>query len=97
MTSTGTSAGDWPRAARSARTHVQRCAVRITYSPNRVSGQWAAHGRYIARQSAAGKGESKEVGFSATSDAVNPAKELNAWQSAGDARLFKVIVSPEFG
>jgi type IV secretory pathway VirD2 relaxase len=37
------------------------------------------------------------VGFSATSDAVNPAKELNAWQSAGDARLFKVIVSPEFG
>jgi len=28
---------------------------------------------------------------------VNPAKDLNAWQSAGDPRLFKLIVSPEFG
>ncbi len=99
MTSSGCSAGDWlgAGAARSQRNHLQRCAVRITYSPNRVTGQWAAHGRYIARQSAAGQGKSHEVGFSATSDAVNPAKELNAWQSAGDARLFKLIISPEFG
>jgi len=30
----------------------QRCAVRVTYSGNRVRGQWAAHGRYIVRDSA---------------------------------------------
>src|SRR5438105_10931273 len=31
---------------------MQRCAVRVTYSANRIRGQWAAHGRYIARESA---------------------------------------------
>jgi type IV secretory pathway VirD2 relaxase len=99
MTSSGCSVGGWvgAGAAQSKRNHLQRCAVRITYSPSRVSGQWAAHGRYIARQSAAGQGKSTDVGFSATTDSVNPAKELNTWQSAGDARLFKLIVSPEFG
>jgi hypothetical protein len=30
----------------------QRCAIRVTYSPNRIRGQWAAHGRYIMRESA---------------------------------------------
>jgi len=30
----------------------QRCAVRVTYSPNKAPGQWKAHGRYIARESA---------------------------------------------
>src|SRR5262245_6413695 len=30
----------------------QRCAVRVTYCGNRVRGQWAAHGRYIVRDSA---------------------------------------------
>ena len=25
----------------------QRCAVRVTYSPNRISGQWRAHGKSI--------------------------------------------------
>jgi len=33
------------------KSHLQRCAVRVTYSPNRICGQWAAHGRYIARES----------------------------------------------
>src|SRR5438093_6036515 len=31
---------------------MQRCAIRVTYSANRTKGQWAAHGRYIARESA---------------------------------------------
>jgi type IV secretory pathway VirD2 relaxase len=99
MTSKRASAGAWlgAGAGRSGRNYLQRCAVRITYSLNRVRGQWAAHGRYIARQIATRQGESKDVGFSATSDTVNPAKALNAWQTAGDQRLFKVIVSPEFG
>jgi hypothetical protein len=77
--------------------HLQRCAVRVTYSPNRVRGQWAAHGRYIARESAAGHGKSSEVGFSAAADGINIAKTLADWQTAGDTRLFKLIISPEFG
>ena len=77
--------------------HLQRCAVRVTYSPNRVRGQWAAHGRYIARESAAGQGKGSEVGFSAAADGVNIAKTLADWQTAGDPRLFKLIISPEFG
>lgn len=77
--------------------HLQRCAVRVTYSPNRVRGQWAAHGRYIARESAAGHGKGSEVGFSAAADGINIAKTLADWQTAGDARLFKLIISPEFG
>jgi hypothetical protein len=77
--------------------HLQRCAVRVTYSPNRVRGQWAAHARYIARESAAGQGKDGQVGFSAAADGVDIAKTLGAWQAAGDPRLFKLIISPEFG
>ena len=77
--------------------HLQRCAVRVTYSPNRVRGQWAAHGRYIARESAVGQGKGGEVGFSAASEGINIAKTLAEWQTAGDPRLFKLIISPEFG
>lgn len=77
--------------------HLQRCAVRVTYSPNRVRGQWAAHGRYIARESAAGQGKGGEVGFCAASDGINIAQTLADWQTAGDPRLFKLIISPEFG
>lgn len=74
----------------------QRCAVRVTYSPNRVSGQWRAHGRYIERESATQRLEAGR-GFSATSDAVDVGATLEGWQAAGDPRVFKVILSPEFG
>ncbi|HZT69301.1 MAG TPA: hypothetical protein VFC10_06095 [Terriglobia bacterium] len=77
--------------------HLQRCAVRVTYSPNRIRGQWAAHGRYIARESAAGQGTRGEIGFSASAEGLNVAKTLVDWQAAGDPRLFKLIISPEFG
>ncbi len=30
----------------------QRCAVRVTYLNNKTRGQWQAHGRYLARESA---------------------------------------------
>jgi len=79
------------------RNHLQRCAVRVTYSPNRVRGQWAAHGRYISRGSATRQAEAKDAGFSATADGIDVAKTLDTWQTAGDQRLFKLIVSPEFG
>ena len=77
--------------------HLQRCAVRVTYSPNRVSGQWAAHGRYISRGSATKEGSVKEAGFTATNDRIDIPQTLGQWQSAGDQRLFKLIISPEFG
>lgn len=75
------------------RPHSQRCAVRVVYSKNTSSGQWRAHGRYIARESAAGGG----VGFKGTEESVDIAARLEGWQKAGDERLWKLIVSPEFG
>jgi type IV secretory pathway VirD2 relaxase len=75
----------------------QRCAVRVTYSPNRVRGQWGAHGRYIARESATRELESAVAGFSATQEWLDVPKMLDGWQKSGDERLFKLIVSPEFG
>jgi hypothetical protein len=71
--------------------------VRLTYSPNRVSGQWAAHGRYLARGSATKEASIKEAGFTATNDRIDIPQTLGQWQSAGDQRLFKLIISPEFG
>jgi type IV secretory pathway VirD2 relaxase len=68
------------------------------YSANKLSGQWRAHGRYIARESAGslpfgvvGLGDSQEQG------SINPSEALNRWQAEGDPRLWKLIVSPEFG
>lgn len=75
----------------------QRVAVRVTYSANKTSGQWRAHGHYITRESAALKENVKGVGFSATESAVDVAQRLACWQAAGDERMFKIIVSPEFG
>lgn len=90
MTSTRQSA---PAAIRPRKPHKQRCAIRVTYSPNHIRGQWAAHGRYIARESANPDG----VGFSMSSDEVAIPATLAGWQKSGDPRLFKMIVSPEFG
>lgn len=76
----------------------QRCAVRVTYSGNRVRGQWAAHGRYIVRDSAvhieSGNGT---PGFDTNGPVPDVPAKLREWQSAGDSRMFKLIVSPEFG
>jgi type IV secretory pathway VirD2 relaxase len=81
-------------AARPRKEFNQRCAVRITYTKNKVAGQWRAHGRYLARESAARAGG---AGFNDGAAAVEPAQALNRWQKQGDARLWKFIVSPEFG
>lgn len=84
------------RSAHAAKFH-QRVAVRVTYSTNKTPGQWKAHGHYIARESATQKENINAVGFSATETAVDVAGRLASWQSAGDERMFKIIVSPEFG
>ncbi|MGJ5814869.1 DUF3363 domain-containing protein [Paludibaculum fermentans] len=69
------------------------------YTSNKTPGQWKAHGRYIARESA-GRAVLNR-GASNLDDNGNrpldPAKELERWQHEGDPRLWKMIVSPEFG
>ena len=68
--------------------------MRVTYTKNKIAGQWRAHGRYIARESAT---QDSAAGFSNESASVEPAQILDVWQKQGDARLWKFIVSPEFG
>jgi hypothetical protein len=60
-------------------------------------GQWRAHGRYIARESATAEGNAKEVGFDKPSNELDIEGRLDAWQNGGDERLWKFIISPEFG
>src|SRR5215470_9463018 len=52
------------------RPFAQRCAVRVSYSTNRTPGQWAAHGRYVVRESVAGPNGELGRGFDAKSDQV---------------------------
>jgi type IV secretory pathway VirD2 relaxase len=60
-----------------------------------VRGQWRAHGCYIARESAAT--EPTTAGFDADKRGIDIPCRLGSWQSAGDQRLWKIIISPEFG
>ena len=80
-----------------ASSYHQRCAVRVTYLNNKTRGQWKAHGRYLARESATFENDAKAVGFSRESNAIDIAAQLESWQAAGDERFWKLIVSPEFG
>jgi type IV secretory pathway VirD2 relaxase len=80
-----------------ARRYFQRCAVRVTYTKNATTGQWRAHGRYVARESASQKGDSKGVGFNKGEQSVDIAERLEKWQKTGDELLWKLILSPEFG
>ena len=79
------------RALRSV-PHSQRCAIRFSYSANNVRGHFAAHARYLVRDSAAGG--SLPYGNLASEGMI---EALGRWQSQSDKRLYKIIVSPEFG
>jgi type IV secretory pathway VirD2 relaxase len=67
------------------------------YAKNTVAGQWRAHGRYVARESATQEGDATAVGFDGRGESIDIAERLESWQKAGDERLWKLIVSPEFG
>jgi type IV secretory pathway VirD2 relaxase len=82
---------------KAARPYFQRCAVRVTYLKNKIRGQWKAHGRYLARESATFEDHAKAVGFSKGNEVVDIAGQLANWQAAGDLQFWKLIVSPEFG
>jgi hypothetical protein len=77
--------------------HFQRCAVRVTYTRNATRGQWGAHGRYVARETATIDTDPKECGFNQTEKGIDIAARLNEWQSCKDQLLWKLILSPEFG
>jgi type IV secretory pathway VirD2 relaxase len=83
--------------AKRTRTYNQRCAVRVMYAKNTVAGQWRAHGRYVARESATQESDPKAVGFDSRGESIDIPARLEGWQKAGDERLWKLIVSPEFG
>lgn len=84
------------KAGRSVRPYNQRCAVRVMYSRNTVKGQWRAHGRYVARESATYQVNSKAAGFDERNESIDVAGKLDNWQKAGGERMWKLIVSPEF-
>ena len=88
-------AGRRGQTGRATPSHFQHCAVRVNYSSNRVAGHWRAHGRYIARESASQ--EPEKAGFGAETTGVDIASELRNWQDGTDPRLWKLIISPEFG
>jgi len=90
-------AGTGPIQGKPRKAFHQRCAVRVTYSPNTIKGRWRAHGRYVARDSATREGQADAAGFSADADALDMVKTLDEWQRAGDERMWKIIISPEFG
>lgn len=77
--------------------HNQRCAVRVIYTGNKTRGQWAAHGRYIVRDSATALRPDGTAAFGATEEPMNIPAALAAWQKSGDERLFKFVFSPECG
>ena len=77
--------------------HDQRCAVRLTYTRNKTRGQWAAHGRYIVRDSATALRPDGTAAFGSTPEPMNIPEAVAAWQKSGDERLFKFVFSPEFG
>jgi len=72
----------------------QRSTVKASYSRNGRSASWAAHGTYLAREGAQREG-GKGRGFSAEREGIDLTATLRGWQRAGDARLWKFIVSPE--
>ncbi len=89
--------GTYGGKGRSTRPYLQRCAVRVTYLNNKTRGQWKAHGRYLARESATHENPVEGVGFGREDQKIDIAARLENWQRAGDERLWKLIISPEFG
>ena len=83
-------------SSRPRKPYRQRCAVRVTYSQNKTRGQWKAHGRYLMREAATGNVQNQGA-FNQVEPVKNLMATLEEWQKSGDQRMFKFIISPEFG
>jgi hypothetical protein len=53
--------------------------------------------RYLARDSATQEHSTKQVGFDSSTESIDIATRLGTWQKDRDQRLWKLIISPEFG
>src|SRR5215831_12243044 len=84
------------RSRRAVQARFQRCAVRVTYTRNATRGQWRAHGRYLARESATYESDPKAVGFDQAGQGIDLGARLEQWQAARDQLFWKFIISPEF-
>ena len=83
-------------SSHSRKPYNQRCAVRVIYSQNKTRGQWKAHGRYLMREAAIRNGQNCGA-FNQDQQVTDLVAKLDEWQKSGDQRLFKFIISPEFG
>lgn len=76
------------------RSYDQRCIVKVRYDSGISSGLWAARGRYISRTSATLEAVA-ERGFNQKRNDLDIKALLGGWQADGDARMFKIMLSPE--
>lgn len=84
--------------------YMQRALVKVSFSSSsklkgggKDSGAWGAHGKYLERESAGINGTKAQAFGPAVTDGKDLSAVLNGWQQAGDQRLWKLVVSPEFG
>src|SRR5271170_4440901 len=89
--------GTFGGKGRSTRPYMQRCAVRVTYLNNKARGQWKAHGRYLARDSATHENPVGGVGFEHDEQGIDIASRLENRQRSVDERRWKLIISRELG
>jgi hypothetical protein len=84
-----------PKHEGAARQFQRRAIVNVRYSNSRVKGAWKAHGKYLERESAAGRSDG--IGHERLDGrGEEPLHSItDQWQRAGDTRLFKIIISPE--
>lgn len=76
---------------------MQRTLVKVKYaeSTGTEAGAWKQQGKYVEREGAEREGE-KGQGYGHEGD-MSVSETLDAWQKAGDQRVWKLIISPEFG
>ena len=84
-------------SGRGATQFQRRAIVNVRYSNSRVKGAWRAHGRYLERESAAGKTGGLEHERLDSRSGQSLHSITDEWQRASDTRLFKIIISPEDG
>lgn len=78
----------------------QRCIVKMRYASNRKPdgsmnpGRFASHGNYIERTVATLMPKEKS-GFNYDEGMLPIKSTLDRWQQEGDARIFKIMISPE--
>jgi type IV secretory pathway VirD2 relaxase len=74
----------------------QRSLVKIAFARNKGRGAWRVQGRYLSRAGAQREGM-RGLGFDSERSDIDLPERLDAWQKAGDARMWKFVVSPEAG